>query len=804
VGDHPHITVTDVWDSVKARLNPPPPPAAWESPINFAEACSHGAYHRARHLELVEATCLDAIANGKRIIISISVRHGKSRTVSEWLPAWYLGRNPDNRVILAGHEADFAARWGRAARDILTEHGPDIFGVSVSRRSEAANRWDIEGHNGGMLTVGVGGSPIGRGADLCIASGTLVSTPQGDKDIAVLANEGGILWAYDHDRERVVEASITAATESETRDLVEIEFRSGRRLRCTPDHRIALEGGRYIEARLVSEGTQVPALGDPDLPDLRKRVPTRRKRARQEASSRTDGDLLLTDLRQRALQGDAPMREVLETDGQKGSSVLPRLHLGPSERNQIHPRRNALPAVLDLVPPPHIEADLLQSWMCQSSPLRSNDRFGKLALQGRHQLRTLVQVDATPDPRTGRQLRRVWQHGTDDRAPHRRGSSEQHPGEPGDALQDAPHGAPQVGLDTVVVVRHLRPASHVVYDLTVEGPHNFFAGEVLVHNCIIDDPVKSYADAMSPLVRKRVQDWWTGTMVSRIEPGGAAILVMARWHADDLAGFLLKEDPENWSEIRLPAVCDSLDDPLGRELGEPLWPERFPLAELERRKHETSLSLGESVWLAQYQQTPRAPSGDIFVTSKWRYGVPADVPAGTRWCRGWDLAATDGAGDYTAHVHIGRSPDGRTFIADAGRGQWASDRVRSELLDVARRDGPSTMVELPQDPGQAGKDQAAQLTRLLSGFQVRAIPQTGTKEVRAAGLAAQQQAGNVTLIGPESGGSWVGDLIGEFEEFPRGAHDDQVDAAAVAFNRLIGAGATGQTKAKDRRLKGRR
>ncbi len=60
-------------------------------------------------------------------------------------------------------------------------------------------------------------------------------------------------------------------------------------------------------------------------------------------------------------------------------------------------------------------------------------------------------------------------------------------------------------------------------------------------------------------------------------PGGRIVVIQTRWHEDDLSGFLLREDPDNWHEIRLPAICDDLDDPLGRAIGEPLWPERYPL-----------------------------------------------------------------------------------------------------------------------------------------------------------------------------------------------------------------------------------
>ena len=95
-------------------------------------------------------------------------RHGKSELCSVYLPAWYLGTHPERRVILAGHEADFAASWGRRVRDVLEEHGRQLFGARVRADSAAANRWDLVGHAGGMVTAGVGGTITGRGADLLV------------------------------------------------------------------------------------------------------------------------------------------------------------------------------------------------------------------------------------------------------------------------------------------------------------------------------------------------------------------------------------------------------------------------------------------------------------------------------------------------------------------------------------------------------------------------------------------------------------------------------------------------------------
>ena len=103
-----------------------------------------------------------------RLIVLMPPRHGKSTLCSQYFPAYHLGTNPDHQVMLASYEADFAAGWGRRARNVLEEFGPELFGVSISGDSSAANRWSIEGHDGGMMTSGVGGPMTGKGADVLI------------------------------------------------------------------------------------------------------------------------------------------------------------------------------------------------------------------------------------------------------------------------------------------------------------------------------------------------------------------------------------------------------------------------------------------------------------------------------------------------------------------------------------------------------------------------------------------------------------------------------------------------------------
>ena len=165
--------------------------------------------------------------------------------------------------------------------------------------------------------------------------------------------------------------------------------------------------------------------------------------------------------------------------------------------------------------------------------------------------------------------------------------------------------------------------------------------------------------------------------------------------------------------------------------------------------------------------------------------VPTDVVA---WARGWDLAATEPSEanpspDWSAAVLIGRRRSGRIVILHALRMRKGAAEVREAVRNTAAADGRATRIIVPEDPGQAGKEQASSYVLMLPGYAVSRYRQTKAKTARAEPLSAQWQAGNVDVVR----GPWLDAFLDEMEAFPDladRAHDDQVDAAAAAFAEL--------------------
>ena len=293
---------------------------------------------------------------------------------------------------------------------------------------------------------------------------------------------------------------------------------------------------------------------------------------------------------------------------------------------------------------------------------------------------------------------------------------------------------------------------------------------------VIDDPVKNRVEADSALSRDHLWDWYRSELVSRLKPRGRIALIMTRWHQDDLGGRLL-ESGDNWHTLSLPAIAGEADV-LGRAPGEALWPEYHDLAELERRRN----TVGPRVWQAQYQQDPRPNDDALFRVNAIKTLEAA--PAGLAAVRGWDLAATTATEgrdpDWTAGIKLGRDAAGRCVVLDVVRLRGGPLEVAEAIVNTARQDGAPVRISLPQDPGQAGKQQVAWLISLLAGFNAKATPETGSKTLRASPIAAQVDAGNVAVVRA----GWNRDFIEELRDFPQGRKDDQVDALARAFAML--------------------
>ena len=271
----------------------------------------------------------------------------------------------------------------------------------------------------------------------------------------------------------------------------------------------------------------------------------------------------------------------------------------------------------------------------------------------------------------------------------------------------------------------------------------------------------------------------------------AIVIIMQRLHAQDVAAVALELDigcvhlnlpMEFEPESRCRTYVDGelfFEDPRTTD-GELLFPERFPASDVERLKK----AKGSYAYAGQYQQRPAPRDGGLFKRSDFK--TITQPPALIQYVRGWDFAAgEDLTAARTAGVKIGIARDGRVIVAHMVVERASPAGERNLVKTTAQADGIETRISLPQDPGQAGKDQAQQMVKMLVGYTVRASRETGDKITRADPFAAQVEAGNVYLVE----GPWNEAFLDEMEVFPSGKLKDIVDAASRAFSECaLGAG----------------
>lgn len=179
----------------------------------------------------------------------------------------------------------------------------------------------------------------------------------------------------------------------------------------------------------------------------------------------------------------------------------------------------------------------------------------------------------------------------------------------------------------------------------------------------------------------------------------------------------------------------------------------------------------------------RASVGEVF-KREW-FEIVDVLPECDIFTRAWDLAASEPTTnnpdpDYTVGLHGARSKSGAFYITDRYKDRVTAAKVDNAILWNAENDGKRCTVRLPQDPGQAGKSQAAAMTKMLAGFPIEIKPVTGDKVVRAKPASSQAEQGMIKLLR----GDWNNDFLRTLEAFPSGAHDDDVDALSDLIDEL--------------------
>lgn len=297
------------------------------------------------------------------------------------------------------------------------------------------------------------------------------------------------------------------------------------------------------------------------------------------------------------------------------------------------------------------------------------------------------------------------------------------------------------------------------------------------HVLVIDDPVKNRDDAESQNARDSAWDWYTSTAYTRLAPGGGVLVILTRWHDDDLAGRLLKaaaDNGEQWEVINYPARAE-VDEPF-RKAGEALHRERYDEEALARIEK----AVGPRDWSALYQQNPVADDGDYFTRGMIQYYDREEVDfSQMRFYCAWDLAiGKRDRNDYTVGMVVGVNEHDELFVVDCIRGRFDGFEIVERILDLYEEWRPSIIgiekghIEMALGPFL---EKRIRERGLYEAFIKDLKTGRRDKEARARAIQGRMQQGMVYLPRDEQ---FTGPLVAELLRFPNGIHDDQVDALA--------------------------
>ena len=291
---------------------------------------------------------------------------------------------------------------------------------------------------------------------------------------------------------------------------------------------------------------------------------------------------------------------------------------------------------------------------------------------------------------------------------------------------------------------------------------------------LIDDPIKNREEAMSETYREKTWGWFKEEMYTRLQQDAWVIIILTRWHHEDLVGKLMN-DPElskGYDVLSLEATCESDDDPLGREYGEALCPDRFDEVALADKK----LVLGDR-YEALYQQRPSAKDGDIVKTSWFKEyeEIPLDF---IRIIQAWDTAQKDKERhDYAVCTTFGQRPNGDIYILDVYRERLIYPALKLSAKVQINKHKPTNVIIEDAGHGTA----LGQELQLMSGIK-STIHLVGTGSIqKTIRLSIEMDVVEAGKVYRPAFASWLADWTTELSQIPNGKYDDQGDSLAVGL-----------------------
>lgn len=295
---------------------------------------------------------------------------------------------------------------------------------------------------------------------------------------------------------------------------------------------------------------------------------------------------------------------------------------------------------------------------------------------------------------------------------------------------------------------------------------------------IIDDPIKNRGEADSERTRDSIWDEFQNSILSRLKAGGKLILIMTRWHEDDLAGRILENMPEVTTYVNYECECESENDPLGREIGEPLCPEIGKgKTWLESFKKNFTNESGMRAWEALFQGHPTIAEGNILKKEWWQYYDPAKEPKYDQMVMSVDATFKDGERNDFVAISVWGKKENKIYLVKMIN-EHLNFTATLHKIRLLKAHYPRIGAIYVED---AANGQAIIQTLSHEILGIIPVPPDKSKEARVNAVSFVIEAGNVYL--PE-GDPITYKFVEQCAKFPNDKHDDMVDSMSQALYKL--------------------
>jgi len=569
------------------------------------------------------------------LVVNMPPRHGKSRTAGLFVE-WVLGNNKNEKIMTGSYNETLSTMFSKNVRNSIQETKADKYKATYSdvfpntrikQGDGAMNLWSLEGGYNNYLATSPTGTATGFG---CFVGETEVITAKGTMTIEELYNDKNYnqVLSFNLKDGTIRYNEIIAKRRLLSDEIVKVRASSGKEITCTADHRFYTREKGWVRADHLRTGnTVIAARHKTDLRKVREDVHTQAVRSEKGNQKRISTHLLFKGMfhsnnKRKSVKGT--MQSLWEDHQFKAQILFKRMQKSTRNKNL---GKDKVPSVWNSIQSKVTPNRVLFNELQKQVPFKEDARSRQFTLCRWFELSKRFRRYKTTCQRKRRvQMQGVWVFGEasaeqeiwyNDKFKNPslgRRYKKQFLGKFNNLVPRMPY---KVAQDERIISVETVEGSRFVYDIQVDKDENFFADGVLVHNCslmIIDDLIKNAAEAYNADVLQKHWDWFTNTMLSRLEEGGKIIVIMTRWATGDLAGRVLEHYTAQGAKIKHITLKALQND--GTMLCDEI---------LSHKSYQSKIkAMGLDIASANYQQEPIDVKGRLYTSFKTYKKLPMD------------------------------------------------------------------------------------------------------------------------------------------------------------------------------------